>query len=277
ELAARALNALIREYRHLGIAHKCRLVFVTAYLSDEQMLDLARGSTYYLNTSHAEGACLPLQDFLAAGRPGVAPNHTALADYFTDAVGSVVPPPPEPTFWPHDPDQRCTTTWHRLVWQALHYQLRASYTVAKQYEGQYRRLANRGRSRMTEFASAAQVWPRLAAALNLVGVSERHRVAAVPRTFLSGPRQAPEGGDKGHHAGDGRRTGRGAAVRRGEPALAAPPDRHGPVRRPAAGGARPPDARAPGDEHPGPRRPQQGPIDRPAQRPGNPPAARRPA
>ena len=68
QLAARSLNAIIRSYLHLGLRHRCKLVFVTEYLSDAQMVELARASTYYVNTSHAEGACLPLQDFLAAGR-----------------------------------------------------------------------------------------------------------------------------------------------------------------------------------------------------------------
>ena len=141
---------------------------MTDYLSDAQMCELARGSTYYLNTSHAEGACLPLQDFLAAGRPGVAPAHTALADYFHDGVGFVIDSHPEPAAWPHDPDGRCRTTWHRLVWQSLADQLRASYAVASSNAAQYRALAERGRAEIADFGGPEQVWPRLAAALDLL-------------------------------------------------------------------------------------------------------------
>jgi glycosyltransferase involved in cell wall biosynthesis len=171
-LAARSLNAIIRHYQHLGIQHRCKVVFVTNYLSDAQMVDLARGSTFYLNASHAEGACLPLQDFLAAGRPGIAPVHTALIDYFRDDVGLVVASHPEPTYWPHDPDQRCSTTWHRIVWQDLHDQLRASYALAKQGLARYQALAANGRARIRGYASAEQVWPQLEAALNLVADGE---------------------------------------------------------------------------------------------------------
>jgi glycosyltransferase involved in cell wall biosynthesis len=176
-LLLKALNLVYAHYRRLGVRHRCKLALVPDYLSDEQMRELARGSTYYLNTSHAEGACLPLQDFLAAGRPGVAPAHTALADYFHDGVGFVVASHPEPACWPHDPDGRCRTTWHRLVWQSLGEQLRASYAVAHSGRGGYEALAERGRAEMAAFAGAEQVWPRLAEALDLLA-PERFGTAA---------------------------------------------------------------------------------------------------
>src|SRR5207237_7148244 len=77
-LAATALNGMIAHYQDLGLSHRCRLVFVTSYLSEPQMVELAQASTYYVNAARAEGSCLPLQHFLAAGRPGIAPGHTAL-------------------------------------------------------------------------------------------------------------------------------------------------------------------------------------------------------
>src|SRR5262249_23162745 len=166
-------------YQHLGIDHRCKIVFVTTYLSDAQMVDLARGSTFYLNASHAEGACLPLQDFLAAGRPGIAPIHTALTDYFRDDVGLIVASHPEPTYWPHDPDQRCSTTWHRIVWEDLHDQLQASYALARQDQDHYQTLAANGLKRIRGYASAEQVWPRLEAALNLVADGETRPEIAV--------------------------------------------------------------------------------------------------
>src|ERR1051326_1628564 len=109
---------MLQHYRQLGITHRCKVVFVTSYLTDAQMVDLARASTYYVNTARAEGACLPLQDFLAAGRPGMAPGHTALADYFRDDLGFVVASDLEPACWPHDPEQKLSTRWHRVVWQS---------------------------------------------------------------------------------------------------------------------------------------------------------------
>src|SRR5262249_38971686 len=113
-------------------------------------------------------------DFLAAGRPGVSPNHTAMADYFDDDLGLVVPSHPEPTHWPLDPDEHHRTTWHRIVWQALHDQIREGYDVARTGSGMYAAWARSGRERMQEFASAERVWPRLSEALDSVYVGSRH-------------------------------------------------------------------------------------------------------
>ena len=81
-------------YHSLKIPHKCRLVLITDFLTDEGMADLMRVTTFYVNTSKAEGACLPLQQSLAAGRPSIAPDHTAMADFMDDRVGFVTPDPP---------------------------------------------------------------------------------------------------------------------------------------------------------------------------------------
>ncbi len=75
-----------------------------------------RVTTFYVNTSKAEGACLPLQQSLAAGRPSIAPDHTAMADFMDDQVGFVPRTHPEPTYWPHDPEKRTETYWNRMVW-----------------------------------------------------------------------------------------------------------------------------------------------------------------
>ena len=71
-------------YHSLGIEHQCRLVVITDFLTDAQMADLMRVTTFYVNTSKAEGACLPLQQSLAAGRPSIAPDHTSMADFMDD-------------------------------------------------------------------------------------------------------------------------------------------------------------------------------------------------
>jgi glycosyltransferase involved in cell wall biosynthesis len=180
KLAAPALNGMLQQYQRLGIRHRCRLAFVTTYLTDAQMAELAKGSTYYINTAHAEGACLPLQDFLAARRPGVAPAHTAMADYFRDDLGFVVESDLEPACWPHDPEQRLSTRWHRLVWQSLHKQIQTSYNVAKNNQARYQALAACGRERMAEFASAERVWPRLRAALNSLVTTSRKQTERTP-------------------------------------------------------------------------------------------------
>jgi glycosyltransferase involved in cell wall biosynthesis len=169
DLASAGVNKILRFYRRLALAHRCRLVLVSDYLTDAQLLELARGSTYYLNSSRAEGACLPMQDFLAAARPAIAPRHTAIADYFADGSGFVVESHPEPASWPQDPEGHCRTTWHRLVWPSLRDAIGESYQVAKSRRAHYETLAANARAAMTARAGSDVVWTRLAAALNSVG------------------------------------------------------------------------------------------------------------
>jgi glycosyltransferase involved in cell wall biosynthesis len=166
--AARGVNRIVHYYESLGLRHRCKLAVISGHLSDAQLVELARGSTYYLNTSRAEGACLPLQEFLAAGRPSISPNHTAMADYFHDQLGFVVACHPEPAQWPHDPERRCVSTWHRLVWQSLHDQIQASYEMAKGNTQAYQALASHARNQMFNFASVERVWSLLSAALDSI-------------------------------------------------------------------------------------------------------------
>ena len=146
----------IQYFRNLyigcGIEHQCRLVVITEYLSDEELLGLFRATTFYVNTSRAEGACLPLQQALACGRPAIAPAQTAMADYMDDRVGFVVASQPEATHWPHDPQQRIETSWQRLDWSNLGDQfLRSAEVVGSRCE-EYEAMAASARRRMQNYA-----------------------------------------------------------------------------------------------------------------------------
>jgi glycosyltransferase involved in cell wall biosynthesis len=176
----KAETALLHLYHHyvaLRLKHRCKLMVITNYLSDDQMLELARASTFYINTSRAEGACLPLQDFLAAGRPALAPRHSAMTDYFDGTIGFEVRSSPEPALWRLDPELQFATMAHRLDWQSLHDQIRSSYELAKAQQVHYQHLAAHSRQRIARFASAEAVWPRLEQALAVVDPSARQRTA----------------------------------------------------------------------------------------------------
>jgi glycosyltransferase involved in cell wall biosynthesis len=181
EWEAAALANILAFYRSTGISHRCKLAFVTAYLSEGQLLELTRASTYYLNTSRAEGSCLPLQNFMAAGRPAIAPAHTGLADSLDEKCGHtpgyIVASHLEPAGWPHDAEAGFRTTWHRLVWQSLHDQMRASYEAARHDLPLYQNRADAAHRRMTELASPEAVWPLLRDALD-AGLAAGRRPAA---------------------------------------------------------------------------------------------------
>jgi glycosyltransferase involved in cell wall biosynthesis len=166
------VNRLRQRYESLGLVHRCRIVVITEFLSDVQLRDLMRVTTYYVNTSHAEGACLPLQQALASGRPVLAPAHSAMAEYIDSDVAFVIESHPEPCPWPHDPERRLETFWHRLVWTSLYDQLRTSATVAEHDRSRYATTAAAGRRRMREFASQAVVEEALRQALELLPRTE---------------------------------------------------------------------------------------------------------
>jgi glycosyltransferase involved in cell wall biosynthesis len=147
------ISVLRKQYTTLGLTHACRIVVIADFLSDQQIADLMACTTFYVNTSHAEGACLPLQQALGAGRPAIAPAHTAMSDYIDDSVGFVIGSDVEPCAWPHDPEQRMETERHRLRWSDLHANFLASKRCAVQEPEIYQRLAEAGRTRMRANAS----------------------------------------------------------------------------------------------------------------------------
>jgi glycosyltransferase involved in cell wall biosynthesis len=172
------IEKVLNYYRTLGLAHRCKVVFITEYLSGEQMLDLARASAYYLTTTRAEGCCLPLLNYLAAGRPGVAPRHTAIGDYFDTEIGFVIGSSLERTIWPQDKRIRFKTTWHRLVWPSVVEQIRASYELARHDRAGYEKLAATARARMEQWTQAEVVWPRLRDALDQLASRRTKPLAA---------------------------------------------------------------------------------------------------
>ena len=159
------MGILRAKYEAMGISHRCRVVAITEFLSSEQMAELFRVTTYYVNTSHAEGACLPLMRALAGGRPAIAPDHSAMADYIDSSVAFVPGSNPEPACWPHDPEKRLSTMRHRLVWSDLRDAFLQSSGVAEQEPAGYRRMAAAARDRMRQYASVDRVEMALRSAL----------------------------------------------------------------------------------------------------------------
>lgn len=152
-------------YQSIGLKHRCRVVVITEFLPEAQMDELFRVATYYVNASRAEGACLPLMRALAGGRPAIAPNHTAMADYMDETIGFVPSSSLEPTSWPHDPEQRLETFRHRLSWSDLRDAFIESADVATRDPKRYAALAQAARVRLQNHASQDAAETALRAAL----------------------------------------------------------------------------------------------------------------
>ena len=131
----------------------CRVVVLHGFLEDEQYQGLISASTYYVNASSGEGLCLPLMEFLSAGRPVIAPTHTAMADYVDEHLAFLVQCSLEPFCWPQDPTGIFMTHRHRLNWQSLMEAFQASYAVATQKPQEYRAMSQHAYTKMREFAS----------------------------------------------------------------------------------------------------------------------------
>ncbi len=148
-------------YQQRKISHKCRLVLITGFLSDEQMQDLIRATTFYFQTTKAEGNCLPLMDSLAAGRPGISPNHSAMSDYFDERFGHVIRSSPEPAAWPHDPRGGIQTSWARIDWSSVVQALQASYHQVTSHWDDYQAMSDRSRAHMSDWAGCPSIQLRL--------------------------------------------------------------------------------------------------------------------
>ncbi len=176
-----AVAEVLKYYRDRDVPHQCKLVILSGYLSEEQMVQLTEATTYYVHTTKAEGNCLPLLNYLAAGRPGISPCHTAISDYFTPDVGFVIDSHPEPSAWPHDSRLRIRTTWARIVWPSYVAQLERSYEVVVQEQARYQRMSKTARERMHDFVGVSAVTERLHSALddllaNKLGQNDEIRV-----------------------------------------------------------------------------------------------------
>lgn len=150
----------------------CRVVVLHGFLEDQQYRQLIEASSYYVNASSGEGLCLPLMEFLSAGKPAIAPTHTAMADYVDERLAFLVKCALEPFCWPHDPTGIFMTHRHRLNWQSLVDAYRHSYRVAKDEPERYCEMARQADARMQAFASIERVAGPLGAFLERIAATQ---------------------------------------------------------------------------------------------------------
>ncbi|WP_339463646.1 glycosyltransferase [Pseudomonas sp. EA_105y_Pfl2_R69] len=131
----------------------CRVIVLHGFLEDEQYRELIKASTYYVNASSGEGLCLPLMEFLSAGKPGIAPVHSAMSDYVDEHLAFLLKCSLEPFCWPHDPTGVFMTHRHRLNWHSLVKAYQDSYQVAQAGPEHYRNMSQHAFKKMQAFAS----------------------------------------------------------------------------------------------------------------------------
>ncbi len=119
---------------------KCRVVAVHGFLTDEQYDALIDNTHFVVNSSHCEGQCLPLMEFMGQGIPAIAPNHTAMADYIDESNALIVKSSLYPTFWPIDERKAIRTLCYRIDWNSLKDAYLESFDIAMNQPERYESL-----------------------------------------------------------------------------------------------------------------------------------------
>lgn len=140
----------------------CRVLVMHGYLDDPQFARLYDAASFYVNASRCEGLCLPLMEFMASGKPVIAPNHTAMEDYIDESVAFVVKSSEELTIWPQDTRIIYRTLRYRPDWGSLKTAYEDSYRMARTQPGQYRQMSDAAIQRMHDYCAFAPVQQRMA-------------------------------------------------------------------------------------------------------------------
>jgi glycosyltransferase involved in cell wall biosynthesis len=140
---------------------QCRVVAVDEFLDASRYRKLVAASTFAVNSSLAEGQCLPLMEAMSCGVPVIAPQHTGMSDYVDDQVGFVVRSSQEPCCWPHDTRWVFRARRYRIDWQSMVEGYRDAYRLAKEQPDRYRQICAAAAARMQGYCSEAHVYEKL--------------------------------------------------------------------------------------------------------------------
>ena len=149
----------------------CRVVSVCGYLDDTNYTQLVKGSSFTVNSSHGEGQCLPLMEFMSAGKPAISPNHTAMAEYVTPDNSFVVKSSQEWTHWPHDSRSLLRCHRYRIDWESLRDAYLASWQVAHSDAARYSAMSANAVAALEKYCSKVTVAADLQRFLKAIGLT----------------------------------------------------------------------------------------------------------
>ncbi|HWW22100.1 MAG TPA: glycosyltransferase [Steroidobacteraceae bacterium] len=146
---------------------RCRVVVLQGFLPDAHYARLVGASHWVLNSSVAEGLCLPLLEFMCAGRPVVAPGHTAMADYLNAENSIIVRSDDDYCAWPQDRRCHFNSRRYRIEWESLRDSMREAYRITKSDPSRYEAMCNAALRTMSTFCNDERVAERIASFLGL--------------------------------------------------------------------------------------------------------------
>jgi SAM-dependent methyltransferase/glycosyltransferase involved in cell wall biosynthesis len=158
--------------------YRCRIVLIYGYLADPDYELLVQATTYVVNTSHGEGQCLPLMEFMSCGKPAVAPSNTAMGDYVDADNTFIIESTEELTCWPHDPRFAYRTLRYTTNWASLCQAYQASYQVARYDGDRYAAMSTHAIDRLEAFCSQERTYARLK--VFMADVLEQHKTHGKP-------------------------------------------------------------------------------------------------
>ncbi len=135
-----ACNMVLNEIKK-NAPFQCRVIAVQGYLDSESYHQLVANTTYIVNSSYGEGQCLPLMEFMSAGKPAIAPDHSGMADYINTDNAFVVHSNCEWTHWPHDPRLVLRAFRYQIDWESLRAAFLDSFAVAVNEPEKYKAMA----------------------------------------------------------------------------------------------------------------------------------------
>jgi len=145
--------------------YQCRVLALFGEPAAMPDAALIRAANFYVNAAASEGACLPLMAAMAAGRPAIAPDHTAMADFIDSRNAFPLRGSLEHNVWPHDPRRLFKTMRYRMDWTSIVAAFTASFAVARDNPVAYRQMARAAQSRMRQVCGDAAITDALRAAL----------------------------------------------------------------------------------------------------------------
>lgn len=182
-----ALKAMVEEFAKVQPT-RCRMVIIDGFLEESEYARLLEISTYALNTSLGEGQCLPLMEYMSAGKPAISPAHTGMRDYISETNAFVVRSSLEPFHWPHDPREAIRTRRHRIDLESLLGAYRESFRVATSDAASYHRMARAAHHGLRAHCSRQVVLKQLTRFLDRV----RHRPSSVTHVGSAPEPQTPD-------------------------------------------------------------------------------------
>ena len=166
-----SVQPILEHVSKLG-SFSCRIILIHGMMSDQAYGALVESTSFAVNTSDGEGQCLPLMEYMSAGRPAVAPRHSAMADYVSIDNAFVIDSHERPSFWPHDERQATRCLRHEISFSDFVHQLRESYRVGRGEPDRYAAMSAAAAAALGVFCGDDVVRERLRAVLDHSGMAD---------------------------------------------------------------------------------------------------------